>query len=232
MVRDKASSSTDAESKGVSCSELRFAYGKELVFDSFSYDFGVGITLIKGYSGCGKSTLLKLIAGYLSPKRGKVELPLPWKKPTKRFQREGLGFVFQRLNLLPLANLSSNLNLVASLAGMSGKATRERRDFLFDRLGLSELKRKKPSNLSGGQQQRAAVARALMKTPPVLLLDEPTSGLDDANTEVIKSILSEELSEECTCIVSSHDHRLEEIANEIIDFNRRLPVERHIEEVA
>ena len=77
------------------------------------------------YSGCGKSTLLKLIAGYLRPKRGRVELPLPWKKPTKKFQREGLGFVFQQLNLLPLANLSSNLNLVASLAGMSGKETRK-----------------------------------------------------------------------------------------------------------
>jgi ABC-type lipoprotein export system ATPase subunit len=231
MVRDNTVTQPDAESKTVSCNNLRFSYGKELVFDSFSYDFGAGITLIKGYSGCGKSTLLKLIAGYLSPKRGSVKLPLPWKKPTKKFQREGLGFVFQQLNLLPLANLSSNLNLVASLAGMSGRATRERRDFLFGRLGLSELKSKKPSNLSGGQQQRAAVARALMKNPPILLLDEPTSGLDDTNTEVIKNILSHELSEECTCIVSSHDQRLEEIADEIVDFNRRLPVERHFEEM-
>lgn len=232
MVREKASSTLRSESKTVSCVNLRFAYGKELVFDEFSHDFSRGITLIKGYSGCGKSTLLKLIAGYLSPKRGRVELPLPWKKPTKKFQREGLGFVFQQLNLLPLANLSSNLNLVASLAGMSGKETRERRDFLFGRLGLSELKRKKPTNLSGGQQQRAAVARALMKNPPILLLDEPTSGLDDSNTEAIKRIMSDELPAGCTCIVSSHDHRLEEIADEIIDFNLRLPVEGHFEEVA
>lgn len=231
MVRDNTVTQPDAESKTVSCNNLRFSYGKELVFDSFSYDFGAGITLIKGYSGCGKSTLLKLIAGYLNPKRGFVKLPLPWKKPTKKFQREGLGFVFQQLNLLPLANLSSNLNLVASLAGMSRREARERRDFLFGRLGLSELKSKKPSNLSGGQQQRAAVARALMKNPPILLLDEPTSGLDDTNTEVIKNILSHELSEECTCIVSSHDQRLEEIADEIVDFNRRLPVERHFEEM-
>ena len=232
MVQDKATIQPDAGSKTVCCHELRFAYGRELVFDSFSYDFSSGITLVKGYSGCGKSTLLKLIAGYLRPKRGRVKLPLPWKKPTKKFQREGLGFVFQQLNLLPLASLSSNLNLVASLAGMSRKETRQRRDFLFDRLGLSELKRKKPSNLSGGQQQRAAVARALMKKPPILLLDEPTSGLDDTNTDVIKRILSDELPAGCTCIVSSHDHRLEEIADEIIDFNLRLPVEGHFEEVA
>jgi ABC-type lipoprotein export system ATPase subunit len=97
---------------------------------------------------------------------------------------------------------------------------------------LTVLRRKKPSNLSGGQQQRAALARALMKNPPVLLLDEPTSGLDDTNTEVIKKILSGELSDECVCIISSHDHRLEEIADEIIDFNLRLPVERHLKEVA
>ena len=232
MIRDKVTTQPDAESRTVSCNDLRFSYGKELVFDSFSHDFNMGITLIKGYSGCGKSTLLKLIAGYLAPKRGHVRLPLPWKKPTKKFQREGLGFVFQQLNLLPLANLSSNLNLVASLAGMSGSEARFRRDFLFDRLGLTALRRKKPSNLSGGQQQRAALARALMKNPPVLLLDEPTSGLDDTNTEVIKKILSGELSDECICIISSHDHRLEEIADEIIDFNLRLPIERHFEEMA
>ena len=71
-----------------------------------------------------------------------------------------------------------------------------------------------------------------MKNPSILLLDEPTSGLDDSNTEAIKSILSDELPAGCTCIVSSHDHRLEEIADEIIDFNLRLPVEGHFEEVA
>jgi ABC-type lipoprotein export system ATPase subunit len=97
---------------------------------------------------------------------------------------------------------------------------------------LSGLKNKKPGNLSGGQQQRAAIARALIKQPRVLLLDEPTSGLDDANTKIIKQILETSLSENSICILSSHDQRLEEIADEIIDFNTRLPVERHLQEVA
>jgi ABC-type lipoprotein export system ATPase subunit len=220
------------EEQFIECNEISFRYGKEFVFDSFSHTFPAGISLIKGYSGCGKSTLLKLIAGYLFPQKGRVVLPHPWGKPTKKFQREGLGFVFQQLNLLPLASLSSNLNLVASLAGVSSSIAKVRSDDLFAKLGLAGLKNKKPVSLSGGQQQRAAIARALVKTPSVLLLDEPTSGLDDANTKVIKNLLQTSLPSGCICILSSHDHRLEEIADEIIDFNLRLPVERHLKEVA
>lgn len=216
----------------IKCQSITFGYGKEPVFKEFSYTFEVGITLIKGYSGCGKSTLLKLIAGYLDPEQGQVVLPESWGNPSKLFQREGLGFVFQQLNLLPLADLEGNLNLVASLAGITREETRTRASSLFSKLGLSELKNKKPSNLSGGQQQRAAIARALVKQPRVLLLDEPTSGLDDANTKIIKQILVDSLMENCICILSSHDHRLEEIADEVIDFNIRLPVERHLKEVA
>ena len=96
---------------------------------------------------------------------------------------------------------------------------------LFGRLGLMEFRKRKPSALSGGQQQRAAVARALIKWPQVLLLDEPTSGLDEVNTKVIKDLIMTSLPKGCICIVSSHDYRLEEIADEIIDFNIRLPVE-------
>ena len=163
--------------------------------------------------------------------KGCIKVPVPWHKPSKKFQREGLGFVFQQLNLLPLANLVGNLNLVASLAGISRRQTKERSDLLFEKLGLTELRKKKPGSLSGGQQQRAAIARALVKNPKVLLLDEPTSGLDDDNTKVIKQLLETSLPKNCICILSSHDHRLEEIADEIIDFNLRLPVERHLKEV-
>ena len=215
----------------IECSDLSFRYGKEFVFDSFSHSFSSGISLVKGYSGCGKSTLLKLIAGYLHQQKGCIKVPAPWHKPSKKFQREGLGFVFQQLNLLPLANLVGNLNLVASLAGISRRQTKERSDLLFEKLGLTELRKKKPGSLSGGQQQRAAIARALVKKPKVLLLDEPTSGLDDDNTKVIKQLLETPLPKNCICILSSHDHRLEEIADEIIDFNLRLPVERHLKEV-
>ena len=105
-------------------------------------------------------------------------------------------------------------------------------DEVTELLGIGPLLDRKPGQLSGGQQQRAAIARALIKSPKVLLLDEPTSGLDDDNTKVIKQLLSTSLPQPCFCILSSHDHRLEEIADEIIDFNLRLPIERHLKEVA
>ena len=220
------------ERGAIRCQNLSFGYSKELVFESFSHSFEAGITLIKGYSGCGKSTLLKLIAGYLAPQQGTVRLPEPWRVPAKKFQREGLGFVFQQLNLLPLASLEGNLSIVSSVAGIPQGVSQERMTDLFGRLGLQELSKRKPSALSGGQQQRAAVARALIKRPQVLLLDEPTSGLDEMNTKVIKDLLASSLPEGCICIVSSHDYRLEEIADEIVDFNIRLPVEGPLQQMA
>ena len=220
------------ERGAIRCQNLSFGYSKELVFESFSHSFEAGITLIKGYSGCGKSTLLKLIAGYLAPQQGTVRLPEPWRVPAKKFQREGLGFVFQQLNLLPLASLEGNLSIVSSVAGIPQGVSQERMTDLFGRLGLQELSKRKPSALSGGQQQRAAVARALIKRPQVLLLDEPTSGLDEMNTKVIKDLLASSLPKGCICIVSSHDYRLEEIADEIVDFNIRLPVEGPLQQMA
>jgi len=221
-----------ADGATIRCDNLDFRYEEDFVFKSYSYVFNEGITLIKGFSGCGKSTLLKLIAGYLTPQAGAIELPRPWNRPSVNFQREGLGFVFQQLNLLPLASIERNLDIVASIAGLSSEVTRQRTDELFKRLGLETLREKKPGVLSGGQQQRAAIARALIKQPAVLLLDEPTSGLDDANTQVIKNLLITALPTPCICLISTHDQRLEEIANEIIDFNHYLPVERHLEALA
>jgi len=221
-----------AHSDSIRCQDLSFGYGKELVFDSFSHSFRPGVTLVKGYSGCGKSTLLKLVAGYLVAQKGKVFLPDPWGAPCKKFQREGLGFVFQQLNLLPLATLESNLAIVSSLAGISSRVSKERMTKLFGSLGLMELRKRKPSALSGGQQQRAAVARALIKHPQILLLDEPTSGLDEVNTKVIKDLIMTSLPKDCICIVSSHDQRLEEISDEIVDFNIRLPVEGPFQQMA
>ena len=84
---------------------------------------------------------------------------------------------------------------------------------------MKDLRNKKANSLSGGQAQRAALARTLMKDSPILLLDEPTSGLDDFNTNIIKNLIVSDAANKI-CIVSTHDARLLEIADEVIDFNQ------------
>lgn len=210
----------------ITCRNLGFSYEKVAVFEQFNATFHPGLTLIKGYSGCGKSTLLKLIAGYLSPTAGKINLPTTFTGST--FQRRDLGFVFQQLNLLPLASVRRNLALVGAFAGLSRQVVNERMDKYLQLLGLETLAERTPASLSGGQQQRAAIARALIKEPRVFLLDEPTSGLDDLNCRVIMKLLGTHLPADCICLVATHDQRLATLPHESLDFNQFLPVERHL----
>jgi ABC-type lipoprotein export system ATPase subunit len=213
----------------VVCREVSYRYHSNLpwVIENFSHGFPPGITIIKGASGCGKSTLWRLIAGYLQPQKGSItvggKLPLD-----REFQRKELGFVFQQLNLLPLATVLRNLEMAGSLAGLSPVETSQQARHWLTTLGLEALANRRPNALSGGQQQRAAIARALIKSPSVLLLDEPTSGLDDLNTQVISKTISEYIKGARVCIICTHDHRLDSLANEVLDFNRFLPLERHL----
>ena len=205
--------------------EISYRYPKrdEFVFNKFSRSFGEGISLLKGYSGCGKSTLLRLAAGLLPAVDGEVCAEFPnvaGPIGSAEFLRHEVGFVFQQLNLLPLASVQRNITLAAELAESDSSRAAD----WMDHLGIASLSELKPSQLSGGQQQRAALARALAKQPRLLLLDEPTSGLDDANTEIIKSALAEKLPDGIICIIATHDARLLSLSNDILDFNTRLPV--------
>lgn len=198
------------------------------MIDDFTQSFRPGITLIKGASGCGKSTLLRLLAGYLKPIGGEIRTPLGTDPTDRDYQRKQLGFVFQQLNLLPLATVERNLEMAGSLAGLSAEETSTRTQRWLALLGLKEFAARRPASLSGGQQQRAAIARALIKDPTVLLLDEPTSGLDDLNTQVISHTLRQFVSGPRICIICTHDHRIDYLAHEVLDFNRFLPLEGHL----
>jgi ABC-type lipoprotein export system ATPase subunit len=172
------------------------------------------------------------MAGYLAPCSGSIATPLGGRPTEPEFQRRHLGYVFQQLNLLPLATVSRNLTLAASLAGLSSTETSERAARWLQLLGIEAFATRLPKSLSGGQQQRAAIARALVKEPSVLLLDEPTSGLDDLNTRVIGGALRKFITGGRICVICSHDQRLEPLADEILDFNCFLPLERHLEALA
>lgn len=206
--------------------ELTFYYpGRTTaVFDSFSYELDKGITLIKGFSGCGKSTLLRLIAGYLLPSKGKIITDSPYKVGSILYLRKEVGMLFQQMNLLPLASVERNLEL--AVKGSRGDI--EGCHNWLEILGLEPLSKQKPSQLSGGQLQRAGLARCLSKKPNILLLDEPTSGLDDLNTKIICKALANNLPESVMCCIATHDSRLDEISNNVVDFNNFLPVEEHL----
>lgn len=216
--------------EGLHCAGLFFRYTRKTdwIIRDFSHDFRPGITLIKGASGCGKSTLLRLLAGYLRPSAGFIRLPDGRSPDDAQYQRRELGFVFQQLNLLPLASVARNLQMAGSLAGLSPDETAEKTHRWLGLLGLNDFSDRRPASLSGGQQQRAAIARAMIKEPPVLLLDEPTSGLDDLNTQVIAGALRQFVTGPRLCVICSHDHRLDFLAHEVLDFNRFLPVEGHL----
>jgi ABC-type lipoprotein export system ATPase subunit len=216
------------------CHNVSFRYHqlRPWIIEGFDFVAKPGITIVKGASGCGKSTLLRLLAGFLKPQFGEITTPLDTSPTDTEFQRRHLGFVFQLLNLLPLASLERNLEMAAALAGLSNEQVKNNSQRWLNALGLEPYAERLPQSLSGGQQQRAAIARALVKEPRVLLLDEPTSGLDDLNAKVIARALEQFAVGDRICVVCCHDSRLEHLAHEILDFNRFLPLERHLEALA
>ena len=193
----------------------RYPGAKTAVFEDVSCEFHPGVSLLKGYSGCGKSTMLRLVSGLLRPTSGSLTSDSQLKPGSAAFLRSEVGFVFQQLNLLPLASVRRNAQLAARLAGKPADGVMH----WLEVLGISDYARKRPAQLSGGQQQRAAIARALAKSPKLLLLDEPTSGLDDENTEVIKSVIAKKLPQDTNCLIATHDSRLLSLTDAILDFN-------------
>ena len=139
---------------------------------------------IMGESGSGKTTLLNILAGLDKPTRGSVALDGKDMASVKEsamaaFRRDNLGFVFQEFNL-PLV-----------LAGKSHREMRERLEPLAIELGIWDLLKKYPYEVSGGQKQRAAVARALITEPKLILADEPTGALDSKSTEELLRLFAE-----------------------------------------
>ncbi len=199
---------------------VTFGYGRGRapVFVNLDCEFGPGVTLLRGPSGCGKSTLLRLVAGYLRPQAGRVAVPPSDESPTREFQRQKLGFLFQSLNLLPNTSLWRNLELAASIAGVPRAEFERRLASLGPQLGLEALWDEVPSQLSVGQQQRAAFVRAVIHEPAVLCLDEPTSGLDERNCDKLREAFVAFAGTSRHCLIASHDDRLTASANRVIDF--------------
>jgi len=176
--------------------------------------------LILGASGSGKSTLLHLIAGLRRPDKGRItvqgqEYSGLNRKQLDAFRGQHVGIVLQDLHLISALSLQDNLRLAQSLAGQ--KPERKRINQLLDQVGLAPIAAQKPDRISQGERQRAAIARALVNRPTLLLADEPTSALDDDNArKAIELLLEQATISEATLVVATHDRRI------VSHFNDRL----------
>lgn len=153
-------------------------------------------TAVMGESGAGKTTLLNILAALDRPTSGEVILggrSLSGLKDRElaAFRRSNLGFVFQDFNLLPTFSLRDNILLPLVLAGESYREMEKRLQPLARRLGISGLLAKFPYEVSGGEQQRAAVARALITDPQLILADEPTGALDSKTSDSLLRLFGE-----------------------------------------
>lgn len=154
---------------------------------SFTVEQGEYVAIM-GEFGSGKTTLLNILAALDEPTAGTVrldghELGKIREKDAAAFRRDNLGFVFQEFNLLDTFTLEDNIYLPLVLMGMSYEDMRARLLPIARELGLTELLKKYPYEVSGGQKQRAAVARAIITEPKLLLADEPTGALDSGSTD-------------------------------------------------
>ncbi|MBI4398649.1 MAG: ABC transporter ATP-binding protein [Candidatus Omnitrophica bacterium] len=168
-----------------------------------------GIYYILGHSGSGKSTLLHLLGGLDRPTQGDILFEgkriSEWNaKELDAFRAKKVGFVFQFYYMLPELTLLENVTLPSMIAAKSGG--RRKALELLERVGLSHRLHHRPSQMSGGEQQRAAIARALVNAPEVVLCDEPTGNLDETNAENIYNVI-ESLSrdEQQTFAIVTHE---------------------------
>jgi ABC-type lipoprotein export system ATPase subunit len=176
--------------------------------------------LLLGQSGSGKTTLLHLLGGLLRPLSGEVRvdgtsLSSLSKANLDNFRGQHIGIVFQRPHFVQALNLLENIHLAAFLANRP--IDPQRTQFLLENLQIAHKAKSRPNDLSQGEQQRAAIARALLNGPSVILADEPTSALDDTNALKVARILEEQaIKHNASLLIVTHDARLKDhFANSI-----------------
>ena len=167
----------------------RFGSNKVMALKNVNFSIEQGeYTAIMGESGAGKTTLLNILAALDRPSSGSVildgkDITRVKEREISEFRRDNIGFVFQDFNLLDTFSLEDNIYLPLVLAGKPYREMKERLIRLAAMLNITDILKKYPYEVSGGQKQRAAVARALITEPKLILADEPTGALDSKSSD-------------------------------------------------
>jgi putative ABC transport system ATP-binding protein len=202
---------------------VRKRYGEQVVLDAASLTVARGqFIAVMGRSGSGKSTLLRLVGGLEAADEGAVrvdgtDLTALTETERARRRRHGLGFVFQSFNLIPTLTVAENVELPLALNDVAPRDARRRSHELLAELGLARCAARFPEDISGGEQQRAAIARAVIHEPKLVLADEPTGNLDQETARHVLELLARTCRERnATLIVATHSVELAAHAARVI----------------
>lgn len=208
----------------IECRNISKRYGSLEVLHNISAEIRSGqITAIVGPSGAGKTTLLQILGTLCPPERGGVvkydgqNILTLGDKELSHFRAKNIGFVFQTHRLLPEFTIEENAAIPAMLIGTKRSVAIEKARELLSSVGLGMRLGHKPGQLSGGESQRAAVARALINNPQVILADEPTGSLDSQNRAELQELfvkLRDTIG--ATFVIVTHDQSLASGADNVI----------------
>lgn len=177
---------------------------------------------IVGASGSGKSTLLHLLGGLDKPSQGKViidgqDINKLSDSRLSKFRNQAIGFIFQSFYLQPFLTLRQNIEVASMPARINKKERRQKIDDLAKQVDLYDRLKHRPRELSGGQIQRAAIIRALLNNPKIILADEPTGNLDSKNSQDVISLFKDICSQyKTTVVIATHDQEIASQADRII----------------
>ena len=180
------------------------------------------IVLVMGPSGSGKTTFLSMLGGLLRVTAGEIwidgtNIAALGEGELPPFRARTFGFIFQDFNLVAALSAEENVEVALNIAGLSGRAARERAVELLENLGVANRLHFPIEQLSGGEKQRVAIARAIANRPVLILADEPTANLDSHHGAETMRLLRELAKEEGTSVVIvSHDERLREVADRVL----------------
>ncbi|MCM1029557.1 MAG: ABC transporter ATP-binding protein [Pseudoflavonifractor sp.] len=205
------------------CKVFRTDSVRTLALNNLSFKIANGnFVAIMGPSGCGKSTLLNILGLLDSPTSGHYLLDgqeaAYLSESERTIRRKGnIGFIFQSFNLIEDMNIRDNIMLPLNNLPLSRLEKAIRVDEAMERMGICHRATHLPSQLSGGQQQRAAIARAIVSRPGLILADEPTGNLDSKNGTEVMDLLSELHRDGATIVMVTHSHRDATFADRVIN---------------